>query len=216
MKYKLAVIAIDAAILKIKDGALQILLMKMKKNPFQGYWAIPGRLVNVSESLKEAAENKFYEVTKIKNGYMEQLYTFGDVKRDPAGRVVSTAYLALISPHKKVEERKGELEWHKISKLPRLAYDHKSMAECAKKRLQAKIAYTNIIYSLLTETFTLSDLQKAYEIILDKRLDKRNFRKKIFSLNLIRETGKKDYGSPNRPAKLYEFIDKKYKVIEIL
>ncbi|MFH1187952.1 MAG: NUDIX domain-containing protein [bacterium] len=216
MKYKHAVIAIDAAMLKIKDGVLQILLMKMKKNPFQGYWAIPGRLVEADENLKEAAENKFYETTKVSDGYMEQLCTFGDVKRDPAGRVVSTAYIALISPNKKIAERAGELEWYNVKKLPRLAYDHKSIVEYAVKRLQSKITYTNIIYSLLPEEFTLSDLQKAYEIILNKELDKRNFRKKIFSLNLIRETGKKEYGLPKRPAQLYEFIDKKYKVMEIL
>lgn len=215
-KHKHAVIAIDLAIFTIKEDKLQVLLMKMGKEPFKDYWALPGRLVASNENLRESAENKFYETTKIKDIYMEQLYTFGNIERDPFGRVVSTAYIALLAPNKSVKEKENKLEWRNIEKLPKLAYDHKKIVQYGINRLKSKLSYSNIIYSLLTDKFTLSQMQKDYEIILNKKLDKRNFRKKIFSLNLIKKTGKKDYGAPNRPAELYEFADKQYMITEIL
>lgn len=214
-KYKHAVIAIDTAIFTVKGAKLNVLLMRMEKKPFIGYWALPGRLVNADESLKSATKNKLYENIKKDNIFMEQLYTFGDVSRDPFGKVVSTAYLALLPDYNLAKTSKNT-KWFPINKLPKLAYDHKKMVTYGIKRIQAKLGYTNIVYSLLPDQFTLSQMQSYYEIILNKKLDKRNFRKKINSLNLIRETGKKDYGAPNRPAKLYEFIDKKYKITEIL
>ncbi|MFH1030529.1 MAG: NUDIX domain-containing protein [bacterium] len=214
-KYKHALIAIDTAIFTVKGGKLNVLLMRMAKKPFIGYWALPGRLVSADESLKSAAKKKLFENIKKDDIYTEQLYTFGDAGRDPFGRVVSTAYLALLPDHNlaKISEYK---KWFPINKLPKLAYDHKEMITYGIKRIQAKLGYTNIVYSLLPDQFTLSRMQSYYEIILNKKLDKRNFRKKINSLKIVKNTGKKDYGMPNRPAELYKFIDKEYKLTEIL
>lgn len=214
-KYKFAVIGTDIAIFSIKDNKLQMLLMKMKKEPFLKDWALPGRLIKPEESIDGAAKNKLFETIGIKDGYIEQLSTFGKINRDPFGRVVSVAYLALYKDWRKIKTS-DELNWFPVDKLPRLAYDHKEIAERAIHRLQSKLAYSNIICYLLQDEFPLSELQKAYEIILDKKLDKRNFRKKINSLKLVKKIGKKNMSTAYRPAELYKFTNKDYKIIEIL
>jgi len=216
-KYKFTVIATDIVIFTIKDNKLQVLLMKMKKDPYLNYWACPGRLVEPNnESVQDAAKHKLAETIGKKDGYMEQLYTFGKLGRDPFGRVVSVSYMSLLPPDNRVKTDLNSLSWMPINKLPEMAYDHKEIVKYAIKRLQGKLAYSNVVYSLLPDEFTMTEMQKAYEIILGKELDKRNFRKKINSLKLIKKTGKKDYGMPNRPAELYKFIDKAYKLTEIL
>jgi len=151
--------------------------------------------------------------------YLEQLYTFGGVNRDPFGRVVSVAYIGMLPTSEiktKTTEEHKKIEWFSVDKLPLLAYDHKKILKLAISRLQSKLEYTNIICNLLPEEFTLTEMQKAYEIILKKELDKRNFRKKIDSLNFIKETGINTVGGAHRPAKLYKFINKKVQNIEIL
>lgn len=218
-KYKFAVIATDVVIFTIKDEKLQVLLIKMKKDPFTNQWACPGGLVSPNESVDACAKRQLKTKAGLKNVYLEQLYTFGRVNRDPFGRVVSVAYFALISNSNlklKTTEEYQDIEWFAIDKLPSLAYDHQEIIKTAMNRLKAKLAYTNIIYGLLSEEFTLSELQKVYEIILNKTLDKRNFRKKALSLGLIERINRQRTRGAHRPADLYRFIRKSPQDIEII
>lgn len=218
-KYNYAVIATDVAIFTVHEGKSQVLLIKMKKKPYADSWALPGGLVAPRESLREAALRHLQNKTGVKQTYLEQLYTFGDVDRDPFGRVVSVAYMALIpnrGVHLKTTKEYGEVRWFPVKHLPSLAYDHVEVIHYALERLKAKLAYSNAVYSLLPLEFTLSDLQAVYESILSKRLDKRNFRKKILALGIIRDVRKKKVGIPNRPATLYAFIKRSPMAVEIL
>lgn len=218
-KYKFAVIASDVAILTVKNKQLQVLLIKMKKEPFTGLWALPGGLVKPNESVDHAASRLLKEKSGISKVYLEQLYTFGQVARDPFGRVVSVAYFALI-PNEGIQlsttEEYEDVSWFPVTKLPQLAYDHRDIILTALDRLKGKLGYTNIVYGLLMEEFTLPQMQHVYEVILGRKLDKRNFRKKIQALRIIKKTNRKETGSTNRPAALYTFIDKKPQIVDML
>lgn len=216
---KYPIVAVDVVIFTIEDEELKVILIKMKKRPFKSMWAFPGGRVDNNESLDEAAKRELYEKTRVKDVYLEQLYTFGDVKRDPFTRVVSVAYFALVDSKKiklKTTTKYAGIDWFIIKHLPPLAYDHKEMAKLALERLRAKLEYTNIVYSLLPKYFTLSELRRVYEIILDRKLDRRNFQRKILGLNLLKSTGQKRGGLPHRPATLYTFKKRKPMMVEIL
>lgn len=218
-KYTFAVIATDVAIFTLEDDALKVLLIEMRKKPFTGHFALPGGLVRSSESVDKAAERLLAEKTGIRHAYMEQLYTFGKVDRDPFGRVVSVAYMALMSSRGiKLSTTKeyGGVQWYPVKHLPRLAYDHKEVIEVAVSRLKAKLGYTNVAYGMLPKEFTLSELQRVYEIILGRKLDKRNFRKKILSLRMLRDCRKQRVSGASRPARVYAFVERAPKVIHIL
>lgn len=212
-------IAVDDVIFTIDEGELKVLLIQTKKASLTGKWAVPGGMVHPNESVDAAAVRHLYDKTGVKGVYLEQLYTFGRVDRDPFGRVVSVSYFALL-PSVRVElkttERYSGIDWFSVGKLPSLAYDHSEIISLAVKRLRAKLEYTNIVYSLLPKEFTLTELQKTYEIILKKKLDKRNFRKKFFSLGLVKKTNKREEGARNRPAELYRFTKTKPAIMEIL
>lgn len=214
-----AVVAVDAVIFTVKENKLHALLLELKESPYQGKWAIPGGLVTNSETLEESAHRHLFDKTNIENAYIEQLYTFGDPNRDPNGWVVSVAYMALVTENLsdiKTSDRYKSLAWKAIDDLPDLAYDHKQIVEMAYKRLQNKLSYTNIVYTLLPDEFTLSELQTVYEIILDKELDKRNFRKKLNALNILEELPKKRSEGAHRPAQLFKFKDESPVEIDIL
>lgn len=218
-KYKYAVIATDVVIMTIREGALNVLLIEMKKDPFRGMWAVPGGLVGGGEDVDTGAGRILKEKTGLKNIYLEQLYTFGRVDRDPFGRVVSVAYFALLPSDQvklKASSEYNGIGWFPVGDLPKLAYDHKEIVKTALERLRSKLEYSNIVYGLLPDEFTLTNLQKTYETILGKELDKRNFRKKILSLNILAETGKMESGQANRPAMTYRFKEKKPRIIEML
>lgn len=219
-KYEFAVIATDIAIFGIIDGKLQVLMIQMVKPPFSGKWALPGGLIKIRETADKAAKRILMENTGVQDVYLEQLYTFSGVNRDPFGRVVSVAYFALISNPNTLKLKAGTqysgIGWKPVDRLPILAYDHKEIVALAVERLRSKLTYTNIIYSLLPKEFTLTELQSLYELILDRRLDKRNFRKKMLSLGLIKKTGHRQSGVANRPADLFTFISRLPKVVEIL
>jgi 8-oxo-dGTP diphosphatase len=218
-KYKFAVIATDVVILGMDNGELKVLLIKMKKSPYADAWAAPGGLVGGGESVDAAAGRILREKTGVANVYLEQLYTFGKVNRDPFGRVVSVAYFALLPDagiKLKTTDEYVDVRWFSVADQPKLAYDHKEIIACAVKRLRSKLEYTNIVYGLLPAEFTLGALQKTYEIILGRELDKRNFRKKILSLGLVMKTEKRTAGEPNRPAVLYRFKKRSLQNIEIL
>lgn len=201
-------VAVDAIIFTIKDGALQVLLIQMKKSPFTDQWAVPGGLIYETETTQEAATRMLTLQTGVTDVYLEQLMTFDSVKRDPAGRVISVAYFALLpNAHVKLKttEKYQNVRWWPIAQLPHLAYDHKQMIAVAVERLTSKIQYTNIVWSLLPREFTLTQLQHVYEVILNTTFDKRNFRKRMLAFNLINLTGKKQTGTAYRPANLYRF-----------
>lgn len=218
-KYKYAVIATDVVIFTVKENELKVLLIKMNKKPFLDKWAMPGGLIKPDEGIDGAAQRILLEKTGVKNVYLEQFSAFGKVDRDPFGRVVSVAYFALISPEKITLETPTEqstLTWFSVSNIPPLAYDHKAILAKALSQLRERLAYSNIAYSLLPKSFTLTDLQRVYEGILGEALDKRNFRKKILSLAVVKPTGKKQRGNANRPAALYTFTKRKPHMVKIL
>lgn len=212
-------VAVDILIFTIINSTLEILLVKRKYEPFKNYWSIPGGFVKKNESLEQAATRELKEETNINNVYLEQLYTFGDPHRDPRDRVISVSYFALV-PSDKTDQIKGradvlEAGWHSTKDLPSLAFDHDKIITYALQRLRWKLEYTNVVYSLLAEEFTLTDMQKIYEIIFDKTFDKRNFRKKILSLSLIQPTGKKVIRGIHRPASTYRFTEKNISLVDI-
>lgn len=212
-------VAVDNCIFTVKEGVLHILLIAMKKKPLTGQWALPGGLIRQNESIDAAALRVLREETGVSNVYLEQLYTFGDILRDPFGRVVSVAYFALI-PTAGVKLRTlakyADVRWWKLKELPKLSYDHNAIAAYGKKRLAWKLEYTNVVWSLLPPKFTLSELQKVYEAVLGRELDKRNFRKKIFALDMIDEVGEHSMRGAHRPAMLYRFKTTRSQIVEIL
>jgi len=214
-----AILATDIVIFAIKEGSLCILLVKMQKEHFRGYWAVPGGLINPSEPVEACARRNLLKAANADDVYLEQLYTFGEVDRDPHGRVVSVSYYALMPDwrfHLSNSTEYNAIEWFSIDDLPELAYDHDDVVLFAIERLRSKLTYSNIIFNLMPDTFTLSELQRAYEVVLNKKLDKRNFRKKILSLNQIASTGRRTVGKAHRPADLYRFKRKTVEIIQVL
>jgi 8-oxo-dGTP diphosphatase len=211
-------VAVDALLFTIADATLKTLLINIKKGPFAGRWAFPGGLVRIGESLDEAARRELSEKTGVRNLYLEQLYTFGDARRDPTAHTVAVAYFALVpAVHHALRtgEKYAGIGWFPVHELPPLAYDHNAIAAYALKRLQAKLGYTNIVYSLLPDEFTLAELQQIYEVILDTTLDRRNFRRKILALGLLKPLRRTRRG-PHRPAALYTFIRRSPMNVEVL
>jgi 8-oxo-dGTP diphosphatase len=201
-------ITVDLAVFTVNNNKLKVMLVKRAEDPFRENWSLPGGFLLHSESLEEAAQRVLREKTGVQNVYMEQLYTFGDPKRDPRSRVITVAYFALI-PWKELDKPESKkvagLTWASVDSLPKLAFDHKEILNYAVKRLRAKASYSNIVYGLMPKHFRLSELQSMYEIIINDKLDKRNFRKQMLATGLLEETGKKDSSGAHRPAMLYQF-----------
>ena len=200
-------VAVDVVIFTIRDGALQVLLIRRGAPPFAGRHALPGGFVNEGESLDAAALRELREETGVRDVYLEQLYSFGDPGRDPRGRVVTVAYFALMASDR-TPLRAGtdavDAQWFPVDALPVLAFDHRRIVAYAVERLRNKLEYTTVGFQLLGEKFTLGELQAVYEAILGRRLDKRNFRRKIDLLGILtalRETKR----TGRKPARLYRF-----------
>jgi 8-oxo-dGTP diphosphatase len=219
-------VAVDVVIFSIADHALQALLVEVKQGAAAGRWAFPGGRVPRGEAPEATAVRELENQTGIRNVYLEQLRTFGDPKRDAQAHVVSIAYFALIpstGPDVSPPLRAGDsppgkyarLSWFPVDALPSLAYDHNAIAACALQRLRSKLEYTNIVYSLLPPEFTLSELQDVYEIILGRRLDRRNFRKKLHTLGLLKALRRQRRGA-HRPAQLYAFTRREPMMVEML
>ena len=198
-------ITVDTVILTIKNNSLNVLLVRRNNEPFKDKWAIPGGYVRMSENLDEAAVRVLKEKTNVENIYLEQLYTFGDPLRHPVSRVITCAYFALIRSEDVDVVTTDELAWHKVSELPPLAFDHKEIIEYALKRTRERLEMCPVAYQLLNEKFTLTEMQKAYEMIMEKKLDKRNFRKKVITTDGLRELNEFSKTSSKRPARLYTF-----------
>lgn len=210
-------VTVDLVIFTVNEDQLKILLVKRAEDPFMGYWSIPGGFLKVNESLDDAAVRVMNEKTGVQEIYLEQLYTFGAPQRDPRARVITVSYFAL-TPWQNLRQPESskitDLAWFAVKKLPDLAFDHASILEYAITRLRAKASYSNIVYGLLPERFRLSDLQKIYEIIGNKEMDKRNFRKRMLATGLLQETGSKDLVGAHRPAMLYKFKKRELAVLD--
>ncbi|MEO1030745.1 MAG: NUDIX domain-containing protein [Bacteroidota bacterium] len=213
MSQQLIKLSVDAVVFGYEAGDISVLLIKRKYDPYKGQWAIPGGFVLNDESLEEAVERELHEETGVKINYLEQLYTFGKTERDPRGRVVSVAYFGLIRPnafkiHASTDAEQAQ--WFNIKALPELAFDHKDILDMAIQRLQGKITYEPIGFELLDKKFPFSDLEKLYTTLLDRPIDRRNFRKKIVGLNVLDELDEKVSKGSGRPANLFQFNQKRY------
>lgn len=212
MKNKIQ-LTVDAVVFGYDSGNISVLLVKRKYEPFKDGWALPGGFVLENENLEQAVQRELVEETGVKINYLEQLYTFGDLERDPRGRVVSIAYFGLVKPNAfnlRASTDAEEAEWFNIKKLPKLAFDHKKILKIAIERLQGKITYEPIGFELLDKKFPFSDLEKLYTTLLDRQIDRRNFKKKITSLKVLDELDEKVSIGRGRPASLFSFNKKRY------
>ena len=199
--------------LDLEEETLKVMLIQRDVEPYEGGWAIPGGFVRRGETLMEAASRELEEETGIEDVFLEQLYTFGDPNRDPRGWIVSVAYYALVSPdkhriHATADARQAK--WFPVTSVPRLAFDHQDILDKALERVRGKLTYAPLGFELLPQKFTIKQLQKVYEIVLGRTLDNRNFRKKIFAMDVLRELGEMQKGVPHRAARLYRFDERKY------
>jgi 8-oxo-dGTP diphosphatase len=199
-------VTVDVVVFTLRDGQLKLLLIKRAGEPYRGKWALPGGFVQMDEGLDAAAARELEEETGVSKVYLEQLYTFGRVDRDPRERVITVAYYALI-PSDKLELRAATdaeaVGWFGLEELPKLAFDHKDIVAQAHERLVAKLDYSTIAFAFMPKRFTLSELQGVYEIIQQQKMDKRNFRKWILALEQIEETDEERRDGQHRPARLY-------------
>ena len=201
-------LTVDAVIFQLINGSLNVLLIQRANDPFKGSWALPGGYSPQGETTIEALERivAYKAGVNIQNdlSYVEQLYTFDTVARDPRGHAVSVTYMGCgreISP----DQANSVVSFFPVTDLPSIAYDHKKIIEYAHQRLIAKLTYTNAVYAFLPQYFTLAALQSAYEAIFGYELDKRNFRKKFLGLKLTEETDQMQREGAHRPARLHKF-----------
>jgi len=208
-------LAVDCVVFgfDLDERELKVMLIQRNLPPFKGQWALPGGFVRMQESLEEAARRELQEETGLAGVFLEQLYTFGDVDRDPRDRVVSVAYYALVNINDyqvRAATDASDAAWFSLGQVPALAFDHPRILELALTRLKGKVRYEPIGFELLPPKFTLFQLQKLYEAILGQPLDKRNFRKKILSMDLLIKLDEIQTGVAHRAAQLYQFDEAKY------
>lgn len=207
-------LAVDAIVFGYSDNALHVLLIKQKFGILKNQWALVGGFVKDNEPLTVAVNRELEEEAGIKVNFLEQLHTFGDdIHRDPRFRVISVAYFALVNSTKlvlKADTDAEDAQWFPVNNLPYLAFDHKLIVETALRRLKSKLTYQPIGFDLLPKEFLFSDLENLYCTILEKEIDRRNFRKKILGFEIVEETEKFGKKIKGRPAKLYRFNKLKY------
>ncbi len=200
-------IAVVVVIFTVVDGDLQALLIHRSGEPHRGLWAIPGGRLNAGEQLVEAARRKLVDETGVRDVFLEQLYTFDDLDAVTPGGSLAVTYFALVD-HQRVRlasRTDWQPAWFSMNELPELAFRNRDVLTYALERLRNKLQYSNVAYSLLPGRFTLSQLQRVHESILDRQLDKRNFRKRMLSLELIEATDERQAEGAGRPALLYRF-----------
>ena len=208
-------VSIDCVLFGFDGGALKILLIERNEEPFKDWWALPGYLIGDNESLDESASRILHELTGLSDVYMEQYYAFGEVGRHPQGRVVTIAYYAMLrlggdKVLKPLTNYAKKAQWININELPKLAFDHQHIFDKGLEKIKRRIKHLPIAFELLQEKFTLTQVQNVYELILGKKLDKRNFRKKILSFGVLKELDEKQKGVSFRAATLYKFDKRKY------
>ena len=193
---------------------LSVLLINRTMDPFRGQWALPGGLVRDDESLEEAVARELHEETGVSINYLEQLYSFGEPGRDPRNRVVSVAYYGLVKPNAfrlTTSNEASEVAWFDVRNLPALAFDHNQIIEVAIQRLRNKMQYEPIGFELLDQKFPFSELEKLYTTVLDRPIDRRNFKKKIMRFGFLEETTERQQlAGAGRPGKLYRFNETLY------
>lgn len=204
---------VDCVVFGLDDSELKVMLIQRGIAPFKGKWALPGGFVRVDETLDAAARRELEEETGLHNIFLEQLYTFGAVDRDPRERVVSVAHYALInlSEHNvHAASDASAAAWFGVHDVPSLAFDHAEILQMALERLRSKVRYKPIGFELLPKKFTLSQLQHLYELVLERELDKRNFRKRVLAMGLLIELDEVEQDVAHRAARLYRFDERKY------
>jgi 8-oxo-dGTP diphosphatase len=208
-------VSVDAVVFGYtsKEG-LSVLLIKRKVEPYINVWALPGGLVGDDESLEDAVQRELKEETGININYLEQLYSFGQPNRDPRNRVISITYYGLVKPDAfelQASTDASDVAWYNIKKLPQLAFDHKDIINVAHNRLKSKILYEPVGFELLEEKFPFSELEKLYMAVLDRPIDRRNFKKKISKFGFLEETTEKQaLEGAGRPGNLFRFNESKY------
>ena len=211
--YPRPAVTVDIILFTFYQDDLKVLLIQRQREPYAGKWALPGGFVDIDEDLEDAALRELAEETNVTNVYLEQLYTFGEPDRDPRTRVITISYFALLSVDQVAKQQirgasdADDARWWSIYQLPGLAFDHDRILQYALQRLRWKLEWTALGFLLLPEEFTLSELQKVYETVLNEPLDKRNFRRKMLATDVLEETGNIREGD-HRPAKLYRFTAK--------
>lgn len=207
-------LTVDCVVFGLDEADLKVLLIQRDLEPFAGRWALPGGFVRIDETIDQAARRELQEETGLTKVFLEQLYTVGTVDRDPRERVVSVAHYALVrlSDHQvQAATDARQAAWFAVDDLPALAFDHDDIVEMALRRLQGKVRWQPIGFELLPPKFSLTRLQRMYEIILERELDKRNFRKKVMSLGILEELDEVEQDVAHRAARLYRFDEKAYR-----
>ncbi len=203
----------DCVIFGFDETDLKVLLIERGIEPFKGKWAFPGGFVQMDENTEDGAKRELFEETGLKDIFIEQLYTFSDVDRDPRGRVVTVAYYALVSLNKfapTAGDDANKAAWFSVRDIPTLAFDHEKILRMALYRIKGKIRYQPIGFELLPEKFTFTELQHLYEVVLETPLDRRNFRKKFLNMDLLIELDEKQQGVAHKAANYYKFDKMKY------
>ena len=206
-------LSIDCVIFGFEKSVLEVLLIKRKRNPSKGFWALPGGFIKKSELIDAAAKRVLEETTGIINLYLEEVAVFDKIDRYPFRRVFTLGHFALVSPenyHVHTGIDTSAVKWFKLDELPKLLFDHLNIIEIALNKLRNRVRYKPIGFELLPYKFTIPQLQNLYECILGKKLDRRNFRKKILSMNLLKRLNEKDPNNKRRAANLFKFDRKNY------
>lgn len=203
-------LSVDCVILSFEDNELKVLLIKSDLEEFEGQWSLLGDLVRPDEDLDAASYRVLRERTGLENVYLEQVYTFGQVDRHPAGRVVTTAYFSLVNIlNHELKLSNNELHWHPVKDIQTMAFDHLPILNKCLDQLREKIYDHPVVFNLLPEKFSLRALQSLFESILGVKVDRRNFRKKIFLMNWLEDVNELEQDVPHRPGKLYRFVQPK-------
>jgi 8-oxo-dGTP diphosphatase len=206
-------LTVDIVVFALDDEDLQVMLIERDLEPTAGQWALPGGFVRVEETLDGAANRELREETGLHDIFLEQLFTFGDLERDPRERIVTVAYYALVNlagHNVQASTDARNAAWFPVTELPTLAFDHARIIETALERLRGKVRYQPLGFELLPERFTLRQLQHLYEIVLGRELDKRNFRKKVLSMGILKETNEIEKDVAHRAARLFRFDQRAY------
>lgn len=212
-EYPRPAVTTDCVIFGFDEGELKVLLIERGIEPYIGEWALPGGFLNMDEDAEDCSRRILKKETGLENIFLEQLYTFSSVERDPRYRVISITHYALV---RRLDYNAiagldtTTVRWFELSEVPKLAFDHKEILDKAIERLKGKIKYQPIGFELLPEKFTMPDLHRLYETVLQESLDRRNFRKKMLSFDLLIDTGEVQRGAQNRAPKLYCFDKHKY------
>ena len=211
-------VTVDCAIFGFQEGVLKLLLVRKAVDPFKGEWLLPGGLIQKDQTAEEAFDSVLLNLTGLENIHKEQVRCYTDIHRHPVKRVITICYYGLIKPenHPIVDQQTvGGAAWFRLDDLPRLAFDHSLLGKDALTKLKSNVEERLILGELLPEKFTLTELQELYEALLDKKLDRRNFRKKIMSFDILEETDKIQQIGSGRPAKMFRFKKKKYRWLKI-